>query len=263
MHGITSSANALAAPATAGGPVDHDGLPRLDLCDRGTPLWRPADAARIDPRFRDLVPRAAWQSLPEAVRCRFSDPLEPGAAKVYTGVVTQTQLTALGRLLANAARLVGAPLPLDNGGHGLALTTMMEAPASGGQVWTRHYARRGPLPQIIRSVKRFSGPTGLEEYLGYGLLMRLVLSVEARALVFRSDGYAIEIGGRAFAFPRWLSPGVCTIEHRDLGGGEFTFALTLDHPWLGRLVQQTARFRDPMPQRSTNRFVSRDKLPLS
>jgi len=197
-----------------------------------------------DARFSNLFARDAWASLPEAVRRRFSVQMAPGEAKHYAGEIIETRLSFAGRCLAHLARLVGAPLPLAEATSGHALTTVQEAPACGGQIWTRMYARGRRMPQVIQTVKRFSGPTGLEEYLGYGLLMRLTSRVEDRALVFRSAGYAVEIAGRALRVPPWLAPGDCTITHRDLGGGEFRFELVLEHPVLGVLIRQSARFRD-------------------
>ena len=97
---------------------------------------------------------------------------------------------------------------------------------------------------MIQSVKRFAGPTGLEEYLGLGLVMRLTLHEEAGRLVFLSAGYAIELAGRAFALPAWLSPGHCTVVHRDETDERFSFTLTLDHPRLGRLVHQVEFFSE-------------------
>lgn len=165
-------------------------------------------------------------------------------ARIFRGRVTLTRLSRAGRILARLARLVGGPLPDTDEATGPAIVVVTEDPGLGGQIWTRTYARPGGLPQTINSVKRFRGPTGLEEYLGFGLVMRLTLHAEAGALVFRSAGYDIEILGRRMAIPRSLSPGHCTITHRAEGGDRFSFTLALDHPWLGRLAHQVADFEE-------------------
>ena len=197
-----------------------------------------------DARFARLMGPDAWLALPPIVRSRFSRHVEPGESRLFHGRVMSTKMSRTGRLLARLARLVGGPLPETHGATGPATVLVTESPELGGQVWTRTYTRAGRFPQTINSVKRFSGPTGLEEYLGHGLVMRLTLTAEDGCLVFRSAGYDIEFGRRRIPFPRWLSPGTCTITHRDLGGGAFAFTLALVHPWLGRLVDQVAHFEE-------------------
>jgi hypothetical protein len=204
-----------------------------------------APHAETDTRYRVLLGEAAWASLPEAVRRRFSKTAIPGAVTVYRGRVVTTELSWTGRLLVHAARLVGGPLPLFSGASGPAVVTVLEDPAFKGQIWTRSYARSGRFPQVIHSAKRFTGPTGLEEYLGFGLVMRLTVSAEAGALVFRSAGYAVELFGKVVELPEWLTPGTCEVRHTDKGGGTFTFGLILVHPLAGRLVHQLALFADP------------------
>ena len=201
--------------------------------------------AEPDLRYRALLGEAAWASLPEAVRRRFSKPAAAGAVTVYRGRVIATELSLLGRFFANLARLVGGPLPLASGATGPATVTVVEEPAFKGQVWTRSYARPGRFPQVIHSAKRFTGPTGLEEYLGFGLVMRLTVSAEAGTLVFRSAGYGLELLGTFVAFPAWLTPGTCEVRHRDQGNGRFSFRLALVHRRAGRLVHQIAVFEDP------------------
>lgn len=198
----------------------------------------------VDTRFRDLLGSEAWSRLPQIVRARFSKHVSPGGKRLFQGEVRTTTLSRTGRLLARLARLVGGPLPDGDGATGPATVMVTECPALGGQIWTRTYSRPGRFPQTINSVKRFSGPTGLEEYLGHGLVMRLTLHVEAGALVFRSAGYDVVLGGHRIPIPGWLSPGVCTITHRDEGDGRFTFTLALEHPWLGRLAHQEAVFEE-------------------
>lgn len=199
----------------------------------------------VDTRFRTLVGEAAWQRLPAAVRRRFSKRLEPGAAAIYSGRVVATELSWAGRVLAFLARGIGAPLPLGNGATGPAVVSVIEDPESGGQIWTRVYARPGRFPHVVHSAKRFRGPTGLEEYVGYGVGMALKVAVEPGALVFRSSGYFLEIGGWHLAVPRLLEPGQMVVVHREEGGEDrFSFRLTLTHPRLGTLIHQLAVFAD-------------------
>lgn len=197
-----------------------------------------------DTRFRDLLGAAAWSRLPAVVRRRFSVPLEAGDQRMFQGEVVETRLSLAGRVVANLARLAGGPLPYADGATGPATVIVTEDPALGGQIWTRTYTQSGRFPQTINSVKRFSGPTGLEEYLGLGLIMRLTLTSELGDLVFRSAGYDIAVRDRRWALPRWLWPGLCTITHHALGSERFSFTLELDHPRLGRLVKQVAVFQE-------------------
>jgi hypothetical protein len=97
---------------------------------------------------------------------------------------------------------------------------------------------------VIHSAKRFVGPTGLEEYVGRGIGMALRVEPMADGLRFVSDHYFLMIAGRRVRLPGWAEPGRTVVEHHDLGHGCFLFTLMLSHPWLGRLVEQHALFRD-------------------
>ena len=103
------------------------------------------------------------------------------------------------------------------------------------------------FPQVIHSAKRFSGPTGLEEYVGFGISMALKVSVGHDALVFTSAGYAVRLGRLRLTLPDWLTPGELTVIHTDLGCGLFRFTLEIVHPRFGRLLRQSAVFREAAP----------------
>jgi Domain of unknown function (DUF4166) len=214
-----------------------------DPCDHGQRA--PASGTKpTEPRFRALMTEAAWASLPCDVRRRFETPVPPGGMKLYAGHVVSTELSRGGRALAFFARIAGSPLPDTHGATGPATVIVTEDSERGGQVWTRLLSRPGRDAQVITSVKRFAGPTGLEERLGRGFSMRLRLSAEDGALVFRSVGYDFELFGRRIRLPALLAPGTCEIVHRNLGSTRFSFTLTLTHPLLGRLVRQDAHFEE-------------------
>jgi Domain of unknown function (DUF4166) len=110
-------------------------------------------------------------------------------------------------------------------------------------VWTRMYCRRRGFPQVIHSVKRFAGPTGLEEYVGRGIGMTLSISVENGALVFRSQDYFFEAGSWRIKIPSWLTPGGITVKHIETVPGTFLFSLELRHQLFGTLVRQDALYQ--------------------
>jgi hypothetical protein len=197
-----------------------------------------------DHRFHALLSDADWGRLPLAIWRRFSKRHADGKTVVYVGEVDESGFSRIGWWLAQLARLVGGPLPTGSETGVPMVVTVTEDAASGGQVWTRICARTRGFPQVIHSSKRFAGPTGLEEYVGYGISMALRISVEREALVFRSVHYCLQAGRLRMVLPPWLTPGDLTVTHSDLGGGTFRFTLEIIHPRYGRLIRQSAVFRE-------------------
>jgi Domain of unknown function (DUF4166) len=205
------------------------------------------DAAVVDLRFRALLSEADWAALPAAVRRRFSKRLADGNSIVYVGTVLETSISRTGWLLAQALRLIGGPLPTARDAGVPAVVTVTEDKVSGGQIWTRLYARRRGFPQVIHSSKRFSGPTGIEERVGCGVGMSLTVAVEDRALVFRSRKYFVELGRWRFVLPAWATPGALTVKHVEDTDQRFLFSLQIVHRRLGVLVRQSAVFQEATP----------------
>jgi hypothetical protein len=203
-----------------------------------------SDILLDDHRFHALLSDADWGRLPLAVWRRFSKRRADGQTAVYVGEVDEAWFSRTGWWLAQLARLVGGPLPTGAETAVPIIVTVTEDAASGGQIWTRICARRNGFPQVIHSAKRFAGPTGLEEYVGYGISMALRISVEREAMVFRSVHYSLQAGPLRLMLPPWLTPGDLTVTHSDRGGGAFRFTLEIIHPRFGRLIRQSAVFRE-------------------
>ena len=158
--------------------------------------------------------------MPLAIWRRFSKRFADGETVVYVGEIEEASFSRAGWWLAQLARLIGGPLPTGAETGVPMIVTVTEDAASGGQIWTRICARSNGFPQVIHSAKRFAGPTGLEEYVGFGVSMALRISVEHEALVFRSVGYSLQIGPLRLPLPMRLTPGDLTVTHSDLGGGD-------------------------------------------
>ena len=218
-------------------------LPARDLQPRE---YQPSPLG--DLRFRRLVGEEGWERLPAAVRERFGHRVAGCRTILYSGEVVECRMNRAGMCLAQAARLIGSPLPLSRACGLPAAVSVTEDPVSGGQHWLRIYARPRGFPQVICSCKAFAGPTGLEEYLGRGFGIALAVVADEDALHFLSDHIFWRCRGLCLRLPRFLSPGDLVVSHVDRGDGSFFFELRLHHRWLGELVHQRAIFRErPLP----------------
>jgi len=210
-----------------------------------------------DLRFRALMTEKEWFSLPLAIRRRFSKRLAGGQTIVYAGEILESWMSRAGWWLPQAARLIGGPLPLTRDAQVrsarvpitrvASVVTVTEEMATGGQVWTRLYARRKGFPQVIHSSKRFAGPTGLEEYVGRGVGMTLTVHAREGALIFRSKSYFLQLFGQRLFLPAWLTPGTLYVTHAELPDGKFSFTLQIFHPRFGLLLRQMAIFQEVAP----------------
>ena len=119
--------------------------------------------------------------------------------------------------------------------------------ASGiAQCWTRIYHGEGALPQVIRSTKRFAGPTGLEECVGAGIGMALALSVEQRALAFRSTEYFWRCGRLRIRIPDCLECPGASPSSIARSARVASVLRCAWRPWFGELIRQVAFFRDTL-----------------
>lgn len=199
-------------------PAAHPKAPRLDL---------PA-----------LLGESAWQRLPERVQRRFA-PGHPNAE--YHGRL-DLRCSRLGRLIAWACLPLRGPL-VPQCAEGVPAVVSVQATREGGVRWTRHMGRHE-----VTSVKSMHPEGGVLERTAGGLAMALEVFEDDHALVFQSRHYAWSWRGLYLRLPRWLSPGVCRVEHRDLGAGAFRFTLAITHPLWGETFHQTGVFQDPVEE---------------
>jgi len=206
---------------------------------------KPARLVTNEPRFRQLLNDIDWARLPIAVKKRFSSKIDPSQPKVYRGHIMHTRMNWIGKLLSRCMLLLGGSLPLDSDNAGAAAVVTVSAnDVDESQVWTRQYQRPKGTPQLIQSSKAFSGPTGLEEYLGHGIGMTLNLAVSEKSLDFIADRYFVEVFSKRIYLPKFFCPGALTISHYDLGNNSFTFGMRLVHPLFGEVISQEIFFKD-------------------
>lgn len=194
--------------------------------------------------LRDILGRAAWLRLPEAVRVRFAD----GAPAVdYVGEFEIVRANLLGRIIAWACQIIGTPVAPRIGSNVPAIVHV--GPAGNGIEWRREYRWPNRSPSVVRSTKVIRADGALVEELPAGLCMSLHVYERAGVLHFVSRAYYFEfailrIRRRVrLRLPMWLTPGITHVEHIDDAEGWFRFTMTVTHPFFGEVFYQTGRFR--------------------
>lgn len=188
-----------------------------------------------------LVGPRGWSRLPRAVQRRFE---AAHADSTYCGHMS-LRCSRVGRLYACLARVFGGPLTRTCA-DAVATTVRVFDNGSGGVVWERSFHRpSGGAARVVRSTKELDAGGGLLERTDGGLSMALDVFEEAGALVFRSRRFYFLLGALRLPVPHLLTPGVCRVEHRDLGAGCFRFTLSMVHPLWGETFHQSGVFTDP------------------
>jgi hypothetical protein len=193
------------------------------------------------PDFRALLGEA-WAELPLAVRARF-DAAAHASPRDFPGAM-DVRMNWLGWICARACGLAGSPLAPWRGAD-VPVTVKVRREPQGGVRWERIYSYPGRAPLSIVSMKLAAPDGSLLEVTRGGFGMRLALAVEGRALVFRSTSYFFRIGAWLAPLPDLMTPGRCTVVHRDLGGGRFRFSLEFRHPRAGETIVNVGDFQDP------------------
>ncbi len=209
--------------------------------------FAPAAHAARHLDLSDYVGAAGWARLPAAVRRRFG----AGHPDVdYTGRM-DLRCSGIGRIYACLSRAFGSPLT-GLQARGLAATVRVRGNGQGGVVWERLFgdaANGAAGAATVRSTKEpgMGGPGGqLTERTDGGLAMALDVIEEDGALVFQSRRFFLALGPLRIPVPQWLSPGQCRVTHTDLGGGDFRFTLSMQHPLWGETFHQSGIFADPL-----------------
>ncbi len=193
--------------------------------------------------LRTLVGDAGWARLAPAIRTRFNAEPAEGEMRTYRGSVDVVATTKIGRMIAWAARLIGAPMAWATGRH-VPCEVRVYRDREAGIVWERRYDFGGGNVQVARTTKRSDGNGRLLECFGAGAGMTLDVFEQDKALHFVSEDFFIGLGRWKLRFPLLLSPGTLHVTQKDEGGGAFRFSMLVNHPLLGCVAEQDGVFRE-------------------
>ena len=210
-----------------------------------TDLAVPHAAAASEGELFNKVLGPAWPGLHADIRRRFDQNPAPGAPLRYQGVLDTLYCSWFGRLLAHATMpmLGGALIPYC--GTDVPVDIEVYSQAGDSAIYKqRIYRLQGRPPIRFTSFMRQSARGEVLEYVGRGLGMRLLLSVDQGNLHFQSDGYFWQILGRRVPIPALLTPGKTFLWHNNLDADRFGIRIEIRHRLAGTTFVQVGVFQE-------------------
>lgn len=210
---------------------------------------RPADPSSEpagEPPVFQAVLGADWSKLGPVIRRHYF--LRPRSRDAITvaGTMDEVWHSPLARvLLVPFGRLFGGIVPY----RGTAVPIEVHYTARPGDAtihWDRVFRFPGRRPFHFRSYMEPQSPGRVIEFVRFGLGIRLHVTAEDGALVFRDQGYVWRLFGRDIPLPMGLLFGRATVEERPADDHNFTMRLVMTHPVFGDLFRYQGRFALPV-----------------
>ncbi|ANE57390.1 DUF4166 domain-containing protein [Methylomonas sp. DH-1] len=111
-----------------------------------------------------------------------------------------------------------------------------------GLIWRRRLDYPDGRSDCFNSRMAYVADRELAEYIGFGFVLRLRVSVENGDLLYRSLGHFWQCGSWVVPIPDWLLLGSTTIRECALAADRFYLDFEIRHPWWGLSYQYRGEF---------------------
>ncbi|AZO78499.1 MULTISPECIES: DUF4166 domain-containing protein [unclassified Bosea (in: a-proteobacteria)] len=197
-----------------------------------------------------------WHQLGEVIRRHYFLRSFSDDTICVKGVMHEVEHSAFARLLLPFARIVGALVPYR--GRDVPIEVHYAArPEDGTLHWDRVFHFAGRKPFHFRSRMQQTGANQVIEFVRFGVGMRLRVTAEEGALVFRDEGYVWRLLGLDLPLPVGLLLGTGYIEERPIDERSFSMRMTLKHPLFGELFRYSGTFSLPEEAVTTGEVAGR------
>lgn len=185
-----------------------------------------------------------WDELGEVIRKHYF--LRPFSNDhiCVTGIMGEINHSFLAKLLIPFGRLFGALVPYK--GRKIPIEVYYHTKNENGNIyWDRVFMFPGKRPYHFRSFMQHAKNNEVVEYVRFGVGMRLKVTAEQGALVFRNGGYIWRVANISIPIPLRLILGTAYVEERPIDSTKFSMKMELEHPLFGMLFQYRGEFSLP------------------
>lgn len=193
-----------------------------------------------EPVFKQLLGER-WNELGPVIREHYF--LRPYSADAVSvdGIMLEVKHSRVAKLLLPMFQFFGALVPY--AGVNVPVVVHYRCQPTERRIYWRRVFRFPKRAEFhFRSYMEPVANGEMIEFVRFGVGMRLAVTAEAGALVFRDKGYVWRIGSLLVPLPLGWLLGSAYIEERPISDTEFSMQMTLTHPWFGELFQYRGRF---------------------
>lgn len=193
-----------------------------------------------EPIFKTIL-GSQWAELGHIVQKHYSlTPYSDDYVRV-DGVMDEIHHSLFAKLLIPFGVLFGAVVPYR--AKNVPISVHYRSCSSDANLyWDRVFKFRPNKKFHFRSFMQHTGDNEVIEYVRFGVGMRLQVTVEDGALVFRDIGYIWKILGFNIPVPGGLLFGKAYVEERPIDENTFSMRLELKHPIFGILFRYRGSF---------------------
>lgn len=182
-----------------------------------------------------------WNDLGEIIQKHYS--LRPMSSDYIcvSGEMLEIKHSLAAKLLIPFGLIFGAIVPFQ--GRNIPIDVHYNSnPENSNIYWDRDFKfKRGSFhfKTHMEPVKQYE----VIEFVRFGMGIRLAVTVEDQALVFRDIGYIWRIWGYDLPIPGNLLMGKVYVEERPINNDSFSMKMTLTHPLVGTLFKYSGTFQ--------------------
>ena len=192
------------------------------------------------PVFQMLL-GADWRELGEIIRRHYFLRTYSDDQISVVGIMDEVHSSRIARLVIPLTRLFGSLVPYQ--GTDVPIVVHYSARPDADTIhWDRVFDFPGRKPFHFRSYMEPCGDHQVIEFVRFGVGMKLRVTAEGGALVFRDVGYVWRLFGVDVPLPVGLLLGKAYVEERPLDGERFTMKMSLRHPLFGELFRYSGTF---------------------
>ena len=195
------------------------------------------------PVFKQILGNQ-WNNLGEVIQKHYF--LRPYSNDhiCVTGVMTEINHSFPAKLLIPFGMLFGALVPYK--GREIPIEVYYHTKNENSNIyWDRVFMFPGKRPYHFRSFMQPAKNNEVVEFVRFGVGMRLKVTAEQGALVFRNSGYIWKVANISIPIPLHLILGTAYVEERPIDSTRFSMKMELAHPLFGKLFQYRGEFSLP------------------
>jgi len=175
-----------------------------------------------------------WDKLADVIKRHYD--ITPGQSSNMTikGIMDEVYHSSIAKLFILPGRIFGALVPYKGKNIPTEVHNWTTIDNNEAMFWHRTLTFPGKSPAIFKSRMEHIKNDEIIEYVRYGMGIRMKMSVENGALIFKSIGYVWKLAGMEIPIPNWAILGDAEIIEKAISDDEFFIDFKIIHPLFGR-----------------------------